>query len=58
MVIKFKSKLGSKETLKKGVVLSEAIVDNQRHFLVKWDNGKEEITSALSSKKYEYIFSK
>ena len=58
MVIKFKSKLGSKETLKEGVVLSEAIVDNQRHFLVRWECGEEQITPALSSKKYEYIFSK
>ena len=58
MVIKFKSKLGSKETLKVGVVLNEFIVDNQRHFLVRWESGEEEITSALSSKKYEYIFSK
>ena len=58
MKITFRSKLGNKKIIKQGKVLKEDVVDNIRHFLVRWNNGEEQVTAALPSLKYEYIFEK
>jgi hypothetical protein len=46
----------NKETIKEGKVLKEGYVDGTRHFTVEWEDGTQEITAALPSTKYKYIF--
>lgn len=44
--------------IKEGKVLKEGFVDGLLHYTVKWNDGTEQVTAALSSTKYRYIFSK
>jgi len=42
--------------IKTGKVLKEGIIDGQKHYTVEWEDGYKQITAALSSIKYRYIF--
>jgi hypothetical protein len=55
MKIRFINRLGKKETIKEGIVLSNGILDGMMHYRVRWNDGTEDVTAALTSTKYRYI---